>query len=226
MTGMECIYVSPEEFVLMMEFSGGGDYVLFGEEGLPRREDVLKSVFRLFQKKYILEKNGQFLPDGEGLFFKKLHDAPWAVLFQTESESVPDAAFYPAGADFYMVEYLMDGRTRNCRISRITRTEIRNRLIESGVLEEPFLSEEDTGDMERVYETWDEEEDDAGEEFEEAASFTKIDRKGKLLAEASVLISPRGWFIRGENEPGETPERYTTEALNRMMDRCFGKDTQ
>ena len=36
MTGMECIYVSPEEFVLMMEFSGGGDYVLFGEEGLPR----------------------------------------------------------------------------------------------------------------------------------------------------------------------------------------------
>ena len=224
MAGSDVIYFTPEEFLLMMEFSGGGEYVLFREEKMPEREDILQAAFRLYRRKYIREEDGKFLPEKNGLFFKKLHDAPWAVLAEPASPEIPDTAFYPAGADFYMVEYLQDDRVKTCRLSTITRPGIRAWLTDAGVLDEPFISDGDTEDLNAVFAAQEEDGGDEEENHETAVTFRKTGPGGLLLEEAEVFRNSRGWFIRTAGQEGEGPEWYTTEALERMLDRCFGKE--
>ena len=145
----ERLYFSFCEFLLMMEFSGEDDYILFQEEPLPSKEQMLNALLKLTVRGLLEEKDGRFVPTPEGAFFRELHAAKHAFYLESVRPVRNSTVFYPAARKetCYMVEIVPARESLQYRLSRITKKGIRDWLFDSGILDTPVLSAEDAVEL-------------------------------------------------------------------------------
>ena len=218
----ERLYFSFCEFLLMMEFSGEDDYILFQEEPLPSKEQMLDALLKLSVRGLLEEKDGRFVPTPEGAFFRELHAAKHAFYLESVRPVRNSTVLYPTSGKetFYMVEIVPARENLQYRLSRITRKGIREWLFDSGILEEPVLSAEDAVELNSLAE--EDADQSAPEDRQVILGLRDYGPGGRILAEAEIFQTGAEQYIAG---PDAAPaEVFTEEALDRLLDRCFGKE--
>ena len=103
---------------------------------------------------------------------------------------------------------------------RITRKGIREWLFDSGILEEPVLSAEDAVELNSLAE--EDADQSVPEDRQVIFGLRDYGPGGSILAEAEIFQTGAEQYIAG---PDAAPaEVFTEEALDRLLDRCFGKE--
>ena len=167
-------------------------------------------------------KDGRFVPTPEGAFFRELHAAKHAFYLESVRPVRNSTVLYPASGKetFYMVEIVPSRENLQYRLSRITRKGIREWLFDSGILEEPVLSAEDAVELNSLAE--EDADQSAPEDRQVILGLRDYGPGGRILAEAEIFQTGAEQYIAG---PDAAPaEVFTEEALDRLLDRCFGKE--
>ena len=218
----ERLYFSFCEFLLMMEFSGEDDYILFQEEPLPSKEQMLDALLKLSVRGLLEERDGRFVPTPEGAFFRELHAAKHAFYLESVRPVRNSTVFYPAvrKGTCYMVEIIPSRESLQYRLSRITKKGIRDWLFDSGILDAPVLSAEDAVELNSFAEEGTEQNDP--EDRQVILGIRDYGPGGGILAEAEIYQTGAEQYILGPD--AASAEVFTDEALDRLLDRCFGKE--
>lgn len=229
----ERIYFSFCEFLLMMEFSGEGDYILFQEENIPEREEMVRALWLLTKRGMLEERGESFIPSARGAFFRELSAAKHAWYLEASRPARSSTVFYPAAKTdvFYMAEVVPSAAGIQYRVSRITKKGIRDWLFDSGILDLPVLSAEDVPELNAYLS------DSSGsggteekgqertlpEERDVILGIREYGPGGRVLSEAEVFQAGAEQYVAG---PETGPEEiFTEEALDRLLARCFGKES-
>ena len=210
-------YFSEAEFLLMLTLCGGVGCSVFIDEKRAD-DDALRRAFLNLCRRGLLQlsKDGrEILPVGNGRLFESLRDAPYAVRLWSGRRG--SALCYASGSEIWVAEPLEDPFRADCRLRKLPRPGLTPWLYQSGFLDPPDLMDGDVLEFGGLFAD--------GLYQADAKALLRMEQfrnGGAFLQEYEILDGNGKRIVRRRNGMEEKTEIYTFDALDRMMNECFG----
>lgn len=209
MSGERLIWFGHGELPLLMALCGGSCTApIVGGE--PDDAELTRTAARLFNRGLLTFRGDRCVPDGDGLMVERMAGAG-AVVTVTAGER--QVILYVSPGTVWPVEILPEG----FRARELAAGELRRWLLDTELLPEPVLSEEDARGLEPPP---DETPDSRSYECRMTARRSR--NGGGSAAQFRLVVRGGLLELLTDRGAGESAELYTTGALERFMAECFG----
>lgn len=216
----ELLYFTPAEFVVMMELAGEKPYsMLFVHETEIDDVSLTEAFASLFQRNLISRNGEGFIRSARGQLFEELRQARFVVMVSAENPRGYTAGCYVAEDVLWLVECIDTVLSKQFRIQKMGRGDVKQWLLDKGAFGPPILDEENAKDL--AQELRDKLEDPTG------SRMLKLERYyngGDLVCMYELLAMSECNVIVRREMGNCAAEIYTTEAMSHMLTECFGRD--
>ena len=212
------LYFTQAELEIMLELCGGSSIY---RTGSPPDDTALTRAFvSLYRRNFLIRQNGMLVPGPRSEFFRQMCSSALTVVLTSLYPRTGTAVCYADGGQLWIAEILRTVLSEQIRLRGLRREELETWLQDSGRMEPPFLTREDTEELSVLTEK-------TPFRISKDAVWMRLEKyrnRGQLLGvyefaycDGLPVISVR------EGKKAET-ELYTVEAREEILERCFGKD--
>ena len=214
-------YFTPAEFITLLDLAGDGPYSA-ARGGFPEPDDgqIRLALASLFNRGLLVRTAWGLTLGPAGQPFSAMRSAQDVVLIRDPTESRCAAACYLAGNVLWLTELVNNVLALCYRVWQLAPGEAGDWLLDSGLLEPPLLTQDDTPELEDLFQ----------DVLEEPCGRTILRleryRNGGALQFVYEVRACKGApvVVRWEGMDIRT-EFYTKEALSAMLAECFGKES-
>lgn len=215
----EVLYFTPAEYIVMMELAGGGHYSVLRGSGLEPDDNALVQAFSsLYQRGMILRAGEGFALSDKGSAFPSMKRARWAVLVSAVPAGLA-AVCYVAEDGAWVAQLADDILSWRYRLLRLERDEVAAWLAEAAQLEPPVLRDADIAELGEVPR-----DPAVGPGDSVLLRLERHINGGGLLCSYEVAAGSGGQRVVRRDSQGCSAAIYTQEALERMLEECFGEE--
>lgn len=215
------VYLSPEEFALLMELTGSTDYKLYFLESdlVNERLDssrLTKAFGDLYKRGFIERTKTGFILGPNAKFISDIAHTTHIVHFESGNCKCAAVLLYVCRAMIWRIEVLCGNLAERYRIGMLKKNKLSKWLFESGILRQPRLTDEDM----KFLCSSDTIEEAANSDAPDMLRITIYDSFGNQIAAYKVSDSAIGTILC-HSDSGLCTEYYTQEALDRLLMICL-----
>ena len=215
----ELLYFTQAELEVMLDLSGGAAHTLF-RAGPPPDDNALTQAFAsLYRRGFLTRRDRSLSPTQRGGFFRDMHKAPLAVALTARYPMESEALCYGGGETLWLCETVRTALSEQVRLRQFPRERLQEWLYDTGILDPPFLTAEDTRELSELTR-----EEPSGDTVR--LRLEKYENGGKLLGVYEVLSGNGLPLVRVREDERDTAELYTVETLRDMLARCFRQERE
>lgn len=226
----EQFYFSSTEYRVMLALAG--DRVLSPEfAGQPEEREIIQALHSLFERGVLKREGDDLIPDGYcGSLFSDMNRAERTVYVQAVSEDHPVMMICPVNGRLIFSEPVSDREDMNFRVFEGARSDLQSFLLNAGILEEPFLADEDKKETEKLLlddsggyaAAYFEDRKKNGSKPEEILYCRRYrNETSEVTGEYAVCTDGIYEVVLSMDDAGTEAELYTEGSLERMLTRCF-----